>query len=404
MKFKYLTCLACAGVVLGVGSFAIDSKAAAPVSGIFEMTTTKCAVEKTSQDKDTMYSGVTLALNNALAGNATATVDANSNALVQTKFSSYEDVAICVAEDKVNVRSQADENSDIVGKISKNAAAAIVAMEGDWYKISSGTVVGYVKRQYMDVGNADLAKSVSKRLCTVNAETVEVYDKPEAGATGIAKYPKGEVLAVVDESLVAQGWVEVSTENGDGYIQTANCTLTTEYNLAESKAEEEARLAKEEAERQAAAAAFMKAAQKQAQQKAAQSAKAKASTSGGSARSYAPPSGGNGSAVVAYGSQFVGNPYVYGGTSLTNGADCSGFVMSVYSNYGVSLPHSSYAMANCGYAVSPDEMQPGDLVIYSGHVGIYAGDGQLLHASNPRTGITYSNVNYRPIQTVRRVY
>lgn len=113
---------------------------------------------------------------------------------------------------------------------------------------------------------------------------------------------------------------------------------------------------------------------------------------------------GSGNAVVDYAVQFVGNPYVYGGTSLTNGADCSGFVMSVYENFGVSLPHSSTADRNVGVDVGGlENAQPGDLVCYSGHVGIYIGDGQIVHASTVSTGIKISDADYRTPVAVRRV-
>lgn len=113
---------------------------------------------------------------------------------------------------------------------------------------------------------------------------------------------------------------------------------------------------------------------------------------------------GSGNAVVDYAVQFVGNPYVYGGTSLTNGADCSGFVMSVYENFGVSLPHSSTADRNVGVDVGGlENAQPGDLVCYSGHVGIYIGDGQIVHASTASTGIKISDADYRTPVAVRRV-
>ena len=114
---------------------------------------------------------------------------------------------------------------------------------------------------------------------------------------------------------------------------------------------------------------------------------------------------GSGSAVVNYACQLVGNPYVWGGTSLTNGADCSGFIMSVYAHFGVSLPHSSSAMRGVGREVSVSDMQPGDIVCYSGHVAIYMGGGQIVHASSPSTGIKISgNVHYKTILTVRRIF
>ena len=113
---------------------------------------------------------------------------------------------------------------------------------------------------------------------------------------------------------------------------------------------------------------------------------------------------GSGQSVVDFATQFVGNPYVYGGTSLTNGADCSGFVQSVYSNFGVSLPRTSYEQQNAGYEVSYADAQPGDLICYGGHVAIYMGNGRIVHASNSRDGIKISeNAQYRTITSVRRL-
>lgn len=111
-----------------------------------------------------------------------------------------------------------------------------------------------------------------------------------------------------------------------------------------------------------------------------------------------------GSSVVDYAKQFVGNPYVWGGTSLTSGADCSGFVQSVYNNFGVSLPRTSYEQQNAGREVSYSEAQPGDLICYGGHVAIYMGNGKIVHASNSRDGIKVSdNAAYRTILSVRRL-
>ena len=120
--------------------------------------------------------------------------------------------------------------------------------------------------------------------------------------------------------------------------------------------------------------------------------------------SLASSSSGSGSSVVSYATQFVGNPYVWGGTSLTSGADCSGFVQSVYANFGVSLPRTSYEQQNAGYEVSYADAQPGDLICYGGHVAIYMGNGQIVHASNARDGIKVSdNAAYRTITSVRRL-
>ena len=119
---------------------------------------------------------------------------------------------------------------------------------------------------------------------------------------------------------------------------------------------------------------------------------------------YQSSGSGSGSAVVDFATQFVGNPYVWGGTSLTDGADCSGFVQSVYANFGVSLPRTSYEQQNAGTEVSYADAQPGDLICYGGHVAIYMGDGKIVHASNAKDGIKISNdATYRTILSVRRL-
>lgn len=205
-------------------------------------------------------------------------------------------------------------------------------------------------------------------------------------------------------------------------------------------AEEAARKAAEEAAKKAAAEEAAKKAQEEANKKAAEASKKSSSASGsntgsgsstsnksnsnasssssattskdnGSSSSSSSGSSGSsvsynptGQSVVNYACQFVGNPYVWGGTSLTNGADCSGFIMSIYAKFGVSLPHSSGAMAGCGRGVSYSEAMPGDIICYAGHVAIYMGGGQIVHASNAKDGIKISgNAAYRPIVAVRRV-
>lgn len=108
--------------------------------------------------------------------------------------------------------------------------------------------------------------------------------------------------------------------------------------------------------------------------------------------------------IVEFALQFVGNRYVYGGTSLTNGTDCSGFVMRVYENFGYSLPRSSYYQRGAGVKVSAEDIQPGDIVCYSGHVAIYIGDGKIVHASNARDGIKITNdYTYRKVLSIRRI-
>ena len=333
---------------------------------------------------------------NTSAGISSNLADCVSVAVVEAeaagkgKKSEYADIAIAQVDNYVNVRDAAGEEGNVVGKLYNNSAATVEATEGDWYKITSGNVTGYVKSEFVVCGDEELAKKVSRRVATVETETLFVRTEATTESDVLGMVPDQEDLTVTDESV--DGWTKVAIEEGEGYVSNDYVTKSIEFVTAESKEEEEARLAKEEAERKAAAEAAEKAA-----------ASKKSSRSSGSSGKASSPSGSGGSAVANYACQFVGGPYVYGGTSLTGGADCSGFVMAVYAAFGIGLPHSSSAMTGVGYGVS--DMQPGDIICYSGHVGIYIGNNTIVHASNPSGGIKYTSpVNYRPIIAIRRIF
>lgn len=310
----------------------------------------------------------------------------------------FRNLVIAQVTHYVNVRNMPSEEGEIIGKLYDKSVGTFISEENGWYQIKSGTVTGYVKGEFCVTGEEaiDLAKQVGTRIATVTTTTLKVRTEPSLEASVLGLVPLDDDLVVLEE---VEGWVKVDVEEGIGWVSTDYVSLHTEFVQAESKEEEERRLAKEEAERKKARqAAAAKAAKAQANTPAQSSAPQTATVAEGGSEM--------GTAVAQYALQFVGNPYVYGGSSLTNGTDCSGFVMSVYANFGVSLPHSSSADRSQGYAVEGGlaNAQPGDLICYSGHVALYIGNGQIVHASTSKTGIIVSNADYKKILAVRRIF
>ena len=194
------------------------------------------------------------------------------------------------------------------------------------------------------------------------------------------------------------GWYKVTAGAVTGYIHADDLIVGDED--ACKAAEEARRKAEEEARRKAEEEA-----RKKAEEEARIEANRKQQYINAANKTYYPPSGTGGQAVVDYAMQFVGNPYVLGGSSLTNGIDCSNFIMRIYEAFGVTLPHNSYALRTVGYEVSASEIKPGDIICYQGHVSIYAGDGKCVHASNRKDGIKVSQKwNYTRVITIRRIF
>lgn len=349
--------------------------------------------------------------------------------------SQFDNIGISIANEYVNIRRKPNVESKILGKLYRGSAATIVDTKGDWVKIESGSVKGYIKSEYLAIGKKAerLVDKYGTKLATVRTTTLKVREERNTECTVLTLVPDGEVFEV---TKVYNEWAKIIVDDSTkGYVSRDYIELSVEFKEAISIEEEEAierqRREAEEAAREAAQAAEAARAAELARRQQQAAASNNSNNNKPSSSNSSKPSNntgnkdnssgqnhtdtgkvstgsGTGSDAAAYAQKFVGNPYSYGGTSLTNGTDCSGFVQSVYSKYGISLPRTSGSQAGSGKSVSLDSVQPGDIIYYSSggrvnHVGIYIGDGKIVHASNRRTGITTSNMKYRTPSGARRV-
>ena len=294
--------------------------------------------------------------------------------LVTMALSQYDHLVISKVNNYLNVRAEPSTDGEIIGKMTSKAAGEILETLDGWYKIKSGNITGYITAdpQYTAVGQeaSDLAVSTASLMAIVNTDRLNVRTEPSTDATIWTQISKEERYPVISQ---LDGWVQIELDSDDGdgeadlaYISTRDNNVEVRYALPEA-------IKFSPLEEAAQASASLR------------------------------------TRIVNYALQFVGNPYVWGGTSLTNGVDCSGFTMQVMRNFGISLPHYSGSQARMGKAVSSSEMRPGDLIFYANssgtvnHVAMYIGNGQIVHAASRRSGIKISTWNYRTPKTIRNM-
>lgn len=272
----------------------------------------------------------------------------------------YTNLGIANVDNNLNIRAVAAEDGKLVGKLPKDAACEVLDSDDTWAHIKSGKVEGYVSLEYLLTGipAKRKAQELAVTMARVTTDSLKVRAEANTDSEVITLVPNGEELEVSD---VEGDWVRVYLDDEEVFVSAEYVEVSAELGTAVTMTE----------------------------------------------LFYGQGVSDVRVDVCQYAKEFLGNPYVWGGTSLTKGADCSGFVLSVFKKYGISLPHSSVAQAGSGTAIKVSEAQPGDLIFYGNgkrinHVAIYIGGGQVIHASNPKTGIRISNVSYRsPVKAVR---
>lgn len=363
--------------------------------------------------EETPIAGIDLVLHNFLQNDENDITNLE-NYLVNELANPYKDITFAKVSNYVNIRSTPDEEGEIFGMLYNNSAAIILEESDDWYKIKSGTVTGYIKGDYLVTGEMaeTLAKELGSRIALVTTTTLKVREKASTESAVLTLVAHGDELIVKEEK---DGWVKVIIE-GDktGFVSTDYVEIKQEYEEAVSIEEEEERLVAEqealqaERERLEAEQEAILAEQRRNAKQVDKSNNSRASSNNKSSSTSKKSVSMNDNTdtsslrnkIVEYALRFEGNPYVWGGTSLTNGADCSGFTQSVFRDNGISIPRTSKTQGNGGKRISIEDMQPGDLIFYGkngtiNHVGIYIGNGKIISASSPETGIRITKYNYR---------
>ena len=300
--------------------------------------------------------------------------EARSLNLRQKVLNMYDNLGVSKAQDYINIRSSPEDKGieNIIGKFPSFAGGNILGEENGWLKIESGGITGYVKAELVARGKEaeSLAVEHATVMAIVNTDALNVRSSADLNSSAWTKITKDQRYSVINQ---LDGWVQLELDSGDddegeqgAFVSTRDNNVSVSYALYEALS------------------------YRPAQDRANQAAKRR-------------------SDLVNFACQFVGNPYVWGGTSLTHGCDCSGFTQTIMGKYGVSLPRVSREQAKTGVKVSSENIKPGDLIFYANrrgvvnHVGIYIGNGQVVNAASRRSGIRIYRWNYRTPVAIRNV-
>lgn len=334
-----------------------------------------------------------------VSGNDVDTGEQQSEENQSEEQDEYANLAIADVDRYVNVRNKPDTSGEIVGKIYDGAVAQILSTAGEnneWFYIISGEVEGYCKAEYFIYGAAAaaMAHEYVIRYAVVQTDRLNVRSQPDTEAKRIGFIDYGEKAVVLE---LCGEWIKVQyTDIQEGYVSAEYVTVTEEFIYAKSIEEERAEL---ESQRQ------------KEQREAVSELIAPDSTDTIVLPVQTENANEQRTAIVEYAMQFLGNSYIHGGKSLTDGTDCSGFTCFIYADFGYSISRTpSGQLSTAGRSIEYSEIQPGDIICYTSnggksctHVGLYIGGGEIIHAANSRKGVIVSNADYSTIMGVRNV-
>ncbi|MDF2539017.1 MAG: hypothetical protein K0S76_2038 [Herbinix sp.] len=388
----------------------------------------------TAHAQENGVAGISYTIDNFLAKGSNSSDDDNSARILSISeiISPYANLAASKAENYVNIRSGPSTDHEVVGKLYRGCFTEILEyLDGDWVKIKSGDVTGYIAANYLAIGSEaeTMVDKYADKYATVTTPTLKVRREQSTESKILELIPEGETYVVVKEY---DEWVEILYGTDDdtgkdltGFVHKDYVSLDVEFKYAIS-IEEENRIKREQEEAQKKAEEAEEERRRQLAEEKARKAEEERRAAEEAARNEEKeeeqeekPSNSSGSSgnvsslqkeIIAYALKFVGNPYVWGGTSLTNGADCSGFVQSIYEDFGYTIPRVSRDQAKyAGRKVDISDRQPGDLIFFTdssgtvNHVAMYIGNDKIVHAANSRQGIIVSKYNYRAIYRIRRI-